>query len=127
MLTASVAEWLWSLICILGILANARLIWLTLRKRRAALLRGAVPAGPRILTANRYLRNDACRAAFFFGGLIVGLWALAILDETWWFSVFATWVLICMAGVMLGASVFDLADERNLDKLIQQESRKPRL
>lgn len=115
------AELLWSMICILGILANARLMWLTLRKRRAAIQRGAVPQGPRILTANRYLRNDACRAAFFFGGLLIGLWALAILDETWWFSAVSTWTLICMTGVMLGASVLDLRDEDRIDTLIRRE------
>lgn len=123
------AEWieiLWTAINLLGAMGALRLTFRTL-ERRSALLRqpGVSRTGPRMVAADRYVRNILLRLAFHGLGLAIGLWSMLETTPSWLFAAIVGWALVTMALLFAIASAYDMVDEVRLDRLLRAPDRRP--
>lgn len=125
--TWDMPELIWTVAMMIGVIVNLRLLGKALEKRSAVLRRPKIrPDGPRILAADRYIRNDAGRLLFFGIGLFVGFWAMAVMPGDITYARMIATLLITMVVILLGNSVWDLLDEPRMQRLLDAEDRRER-
>jgi hypothetical protein len=109
----------WMVINAIGLYDAVFLLRVGIRKRRAGLSRGLRPDGPRVLLANRGIREMVIRLVFHVVGLATGVSVL--LD----FVPPGTtgWLIISMACLMMSASRFDRSDDIKMGKTLTSEIR----
>lgn len=110
---------IWMVINASGLRDAYVLLTIGVRRRRIALSRGLSLDGPRVLVANRGIREMTLRTLFHATGLLIGIWVVLGLPpvET------AGWLIVTMALVMAVASKFDVYDDNKLGEILKREIR----
>lgn len=119
--TWSWIEMVWTLANVLGVLGNAKLVRLAAAKTAAVIERGAKPGGPRVMTGNRYIRNDLGRLGCHLIGGAIGVYALVVPERDPILNALAGWALVAIMALLMSLAIFDLLDERRLDHLLARE------
>lgn len=124
MTTTSWGEMFLVLFGLSGIIANGRLLQLMRRKKAAAIKNGARSDGPRILAADRYIRNDIARIMVCAIGVsygLVGAWLPESLPSFHWFIRSIDYVLAFALFVTMVTGLLDLKDDSRLTRMLQAE------
>lgn len=101
----------WTLICIVGLAASARLVLAMHRRRRA--VRASGTNGARKLMAWRTLRNESGKLIFFSLGLLAGVVALAD------YPVNVRWLVVAGTACIAATSALSVRDEETLMALLR--------
>ena len=119
-MTVTPIELIWTVANVFGTMAAWRLLTIARRRRAAGLARGYPADGPRILTANRSIRDTVIRVLAHVVAVLIGLFAMADIPM----GEYGGWALVGIMVLFMVASGWDLLDDRKLGKLQREESRR---